>query len=74
MQPSPAEGLRNKDRYYNVFEKNHATGAFGFGSVTMGGGSTPSAEFDFSMDNSGTHLVFEEEIDPTNGGMQGPTR
>ncbi|GMN26339.1 hypothetical protein TIFTF001_001280 [Ficus carica] len=54
------EGLRNKDLYYNVFEKNHATGAFAFGSVTMGGGSTPSADFDFSMDNSGTHPVFEE--------------
>ncbi|GMN29454.1 hypothetical protein TIFTF001_049534 [Ficus carica] len=68
------EGLKNKDLYYNVFEKNHAAGAFAFGSVTMGGGSTPSADFDFSMDNSETHPVFEEEIDPTNGGMQGPTR
>ncbi|GMN54305.1 hypothetical protein TIFTF001_023436 [Ficus carica] len=68
------EGLRNKDMYYNVFEKNHDAGAFAFGSVTMGGGSTPSADFDFSVDNSRTHPVFEKEIDPTNGGMQGPTR
>nr|GMN22298.1 hypothetical protein TIFTF001_051195 [Ficus carica]GMN22320.1 hypothetical protein TIFTF001_051198 [Ficus carica] len=52
----------------------NGAGAFGFGSVTMGGGSTPSADFDFSMDNSGTHPVLEEEIDSTNGGRQGPTR
>ncbi|GMN44993.1 hypothetical protein TIFTF001_014191 [Ficus carica] len=62
------EGIRNKDLYYNVFEKSHAAGAFAFGSVTMGDGSTPSADFDLSMDNSGTHPVFEEEIDLTNGG------
>ncbi|GMN69843.1 hypothetical protein TIFTF001_038887 [Ficus carica] len=68
------EGLRNKELYYNVFEKNHAAGAFGFGSVMMGGGSTPYADFDFSMDNSGTHPVLEEEIDPINGGRQGPMR
>ncbi|GMN36199.1 hypothetical protein TIFTF001_005824 [Ficus carica] len=64
------EHLRNKDLYYNVFEKNHAAGAFGFGSITMGGDSTPSVEFDFSIDNSGTHPVLEEEIAPTNGGRK----
>ncbi|GMN57372.1 hypothetical protein TIFTF001_026492 [Ficus carica] len=26
------EGLRNKELYYNIFEKNHAAGASGFGS------------------------------------------
>ncbi|GMN72966.1 hypothetical protein TIFTF001_052103 [Ficus carica] len=40
----------------------------------MGGGSTPSVDFDFSIDNSGTHPVLEEEITPTNGGKQGNTR
>ncbi|GMN22609.1 hypothetical protein TIFTF001_050222 [Ficus carica] len=40
----------------------------------MGGGSTPSVDFDFSIDNSGTHPVLEEEITPTNGGRQGNTR
>ncbi|GMN68184.1 hypothetical protein TIFTF001_037241 [Ficus carica] len=29
------EGLRNKELYYNVFKKNHAAGASGFGSVIM---------------------------------------
>ncbi|GMN62844.1 hypothetical protein TIFTF001_031942 [Ficus carica] len=61
------EGLRNKELYYNIFEKNHAAGASGFGSVTMGGGSTPSFEFDFSMDQSGTHPVLEDEISPSIG-------
>ena len=57
-----------------MFEKNHAAGAFEFGSVTMGGDSTPSVDFDFSMENSGTHPVLEEEIEPTNSGRQGPMR
>ncbi|GMN65432.1 hypothetical protein TIFTF001_034497 [Ficus carica] len=56
------EGLRHKESYYNIFEKNHAAGASGFGSVTMGGGSTPSFEFDFSMDQSGTQPVMEDGI------------
>ena len=69
------EGLRNKELYYNVFEKNHAASASGFGSVTMGGGSQPSFEFDFSMDQSGTHPVCEEEMSPSIGGRrQGNTR
>ncbi|GMN32318.1 hypothetical protein TIFTF001_050799 [Ficus carica] len=68
------EGLRNTEFYFNVFEKNHAAGASGYGSVTMGGGSTPTVGFDFSIDNSGTHQVLEEEITPTNGGRQDNTR
>ncbi|GMN63614.1 hypothetical protein TIFTF001_032702 [Ficus carica] len=56
------EGLRHKELYYNIFEKNHAAGASGFGSVTMGGGSTPSFKFDFSMDQSGTQPVMEDGI------------
>ncbi|GMN73095.1 hypothetical protein TIFTF001_052123 [Ficus carica] len=56
------EGLRHKELYYNIFEQNHAAGASGFGSVTMGGGSTPSFEFDFSMDQSGTQPVMEDGI------------
>ncbi|GMN58104.1 hypothetical protein TIFTF001_027207 [Ficus carica] len=56
------EGLRHKEFYYNIFEKNHAAGASGFGSVTMGGGSTPSFEFDFSMDQSGTQPDMEDGI------------
>ncbi|GMN19766.1 hypothetical protein TIFTF001_045230 [Ficus carica] len=34
------EGLRNKELYYNVFKKNHAAGALGYGSVTMPADST----------------------------------
>ena len=68
------DGLRNKELYYNVFGKNHAACASGFGSVTMGGGSTPSVDFDFSIDNSGTHSFLEEEITPSNGGRQGNMR
>ncbi|GMN64830.1 hypothetical protein TIFTF001_033889 [Ficus carica] len=58
------EGLRNKELYYNIFKKNHAAVASGFESVTMGDGCTPSFDFDFSMDQSGTHPVLEEEMSP----------
>ncbi|GMN39956.1 hypothetical protein TIFTF001_009174 [Ficus carica] len=69
------EGLRNKELYYNIFDKNHAAGASAFGSVTMGGGSIPSFDFDFSMDQSVTHPVLDEEMSPSIGGrMQGNTR
>ncbi|GMN69451.1 hypothetical protein TIFTF001_038504 [Ficus carica] len=61
------EGLRNKELYYNVFKKNHAAGASGYGSVTMRGGSTPSFDFDFSMDQSKTHPVLKEELSPSIG-------
>ncbi|GMN61321.1 hypothetical protein TIFTF001_030409 [Ficus carica] len=63
------EGLHNKELYYNVFEKNHAADASGFGSITMRDGNTPYVEPKVSMDNSGTQLVLEEEITPTNGGQ-----
>ncbi|GMN28502.1 hypothetical protein TIFTF001_051671 [Ficus carica] len=61
------EGLRHKELYYNIFEKNHAAGASAFGSVTMGGGSSPSFEFDLSMGNSGTQPVMEDDISPSIG-------
>ncbi|GMN51751.1 hypothetical protein TIFTF001_020894 [Ficus carica] len=61
------EGLRNQELYYNIFEKNHAAGASGFGSVMMGGGSTPSFNFDFSMDQSETQPGLEEEISSSIG-------
>ncbi|GMN42640.1 hypothetical protein TIFTF001_011841 [Ficus carica] len=64
------EGLHNNELYYNVFEKNHAAGASGFGSVTMGGGSTPSFDFDFYMDQSRTQPVLEEEMSPSIGGRR----
>ncbi|GMN60655.1 hypothetical protein TIFTF001_029740 [Ficus carica] len=64
------EGLRNKELYCNIFEKNHAAGASGFGSVTMGGGSTPMFKFDFSMDQSGTYPVLEEDISPSIGAQR----
>ncbi|GMN30985.1 hypothetical protein TIFTF001_046468 [Ficus carica] len=35
---------------------------------------TPYVEPGFSMDNSGTHPVLEEELTLTNGGRQGNTR
>ncbi|GMN44928.1 hypothetical protein TIFTF001_014122 [Ficus carica] len=38
------EGLRNKELYYNIFEKNHAAGASGFGSS----GTHPVLEEDIS--------------------------
>ncbi|GMN72326.1 hypothetical protein TIFTF001_051989 [Ficus carica] len=61
------EGLRHKELYYNIFEKNHAAGASAFGSVTMGGGSSPSFEFDLSMGNSGTQPGMEDDISPSIG-------
>ncbi|GMN56124.1 hypothetical protein TIFTF001_025253 [Ficus carica] len=55
-------------------KRNHAAGASGSGSVTMGGGSTAVVDFDFSMDNFGTNPVLEEETTPTNGGRQANSR
>ncbi|GMN60444.1 hypothetical protein TIFTF001_029534 [Ficus carica] len=58
-------------------------GASGFGSVTMGDGSTPSFDFDFYMDfdfdfymdQSGTQPVLEQEMSPSIGGRRrGNTR
>ena len=61
------EGLGNKEFYYNVFEKNHAVGSSGFGSVTMQDDSTPYVEHEGSMDNSGTQPILEEDLTPTIG-------
>ncbi|GMN54656.1 hypothetical protein TIFTF001_023790 [Ficus carica] len=68
------EGLRNKELYYNVFEKNYATGASGFGSVTMRGGSNLYVEAEISMENSGTQPILDEELTLTNYGRQGVHR
>ena len=65
------EGLRNKELYYNVFEKNHATGASGFRSVTIRGGNNLYVETEISMDNSGNQPVLDEEPTSTNDGRQG---
>ncbi|GMN52105.1 hypothetical protein TIFTF001_021250 [Ficus carica] len=65
------EGLRNKELYYNVFKKNHAAGASGFGSVTIRDDSTPYVEHEGSMDNSGTRPVLEDELTLTTGERQG---
>ncbi|GMN68333.1 hypothetical protein TIFTF001_037389 [Ficus carica] len=59
------EGLRNKELYYNVFEKNHAAGASGYGSVTMPADSTPYGDVEASMDYSETRVDLEEDITPT---------
>ncbi|GMN61061.1 hypothetical protein TIFTF001_030153 [Ficus carica] len=68
------EGLHNKEFYYNVFKKNHAAGASGFGSVTMRDGSNPYVEAEISMDNSGTQPILDEELTPTNDRQQGVHR
>ncbi|GMN43243.1 hypothetical protein TIFTF001_012447 [Ficus carica] len=56
------EGLRTNELHYNVFEKNHAAGGSGFGSVTMRDDSTPYVDHEGSMDNSGTWPVLEEHL------------
>ncbi|GMN26514.1 hypothetical protein TIFTF001_044007 [Ficus carica] len=61
------EGLRNKELYYNVFEKNHAAGASGYGSVTMPDESLSYFDFEASMDNSVYRPVLEEDVTPTTG-------
>ncbi|GMN56296.1 hypothetical protein TIFTF001_025414 [Ficus carica] len=67
------EGLRHKELQYNVFEKTHAAGAYGYGSVTMGDGSNPSVHYDFNFANSETHPCLEEDVTPTAGGRQADT-
>ncbi|GMN19020.1 hypothetical protein TIFTF001_023964 [Ficus carica] len=47
------EGLRNKELYYNIFEKKHAAGASGYGSVSMPDDSPAPVDLDASQDNSG---------------------
>ncbi|GMN54873.1 hypothetical protein TIFTF001_023998 [Ficus carica] len=60
---SSVTGLPNKELYYNVFEKTHAAGASGYGSVTMGGDNT-YVDYDFNFDYSGTQTPFEEDPTP----------
>ncbi|GMN43467.1 hypothetical protein TIFTF001_012668 [Ficus carica] len=61
------EGLRNKELYYNMFEKNHVAGASGYGSVTMPADSTPYGDVEASMDYSETRVDLKEDITPTTG-------
>ncbi|GMN73109.1 hypothetical protein TIFTF001_052127 [Ficus carica] len=61
------EGLRNRELYCNVFEKNHAAGASGYGSVTMPADSTPYGDVEASMDYSETRVDFEEFLTPNTG-------
>ncbi|GMN26449.1 hypothetical protein TIFTF001_001306 [Ficus carica] len=61
------EGLRNNELYYNVFDKYHAAGASGYGSVTMPDESPSYFDFDASMDNSAYRPVLEEDVTPTTG-------
>ncbi|GMN28199.1 hypothetical protein TIFTF001_049443 [Ficus carica] len=56
------EGLRNKELYYNVFEKNHAAGASGYGSVTMPADSTLYGDNEGAMEYSGTRADLEEDL------------
>ncbi|GMN37787.1 hypothetical protein TIFTF001_007107 [Ficus carica] len=68
------EGLRHKELQYNVLEKTHAAGAYGYGSVTMGDGSNPSVDYDFNFVNSETHPCLEEDVTMTAGGRQADSR
>ncbi|GMN21140.1 hypothetical protein TIFTF001_050100 [Ficus carica] len=68
------EGLRHKELQYNVFEKTHAAGAYGYGSLTMGDGSNPSVDYEFNFANSETHPCLEEDLTPTAGGREADTR
>ncbi|GMN31281.1 hypothetical protein TIFTF001_049672 [Ficus carica] len=61
------EGLRHKELYFNIFDKNHAAGASAFGSVTMEGGSSLPFEFDLSMGHSGTQPLMEDDNSPSIG-------
>ncbi|GMN46400.1 hypothetical protein TIFTF001_015572 [Ficus carica] len=68
------EGLRHKELQYNVFEKMHAAGAYGYGSLTMGDDSNPSVDYEFNFANSETHPCLEEDLTPTAGGREADTR
>ena len=59
------EGLRHKELYYNVFDKNHAAGASGYGSVTMPDENASYYDFDASMDNSAYRPEIQEDFPPT---------
>ncbi|GMN33902.1 hypothetical protein TIFTF001_041969 [Ficus carica] len=64
----------NSVNLYNVFDKTHAAGAYGYGLVTMGDASNPSVDYDFNFANSETHPFLEEDVTPTAGGRQVDTR
>ncbi|GMN71257.1 hypothetical protein TIFTF001_055929, partial [Ficus carica] len=68
------EGLRHKELQYNVFEKTHAAGAYGYGSVTMGDRSSPSVDYEFNFANSETHPCLEKDLTPTGNGRHADTR
>ncbi|GMN54760.1 hypothetical protein TIFTF001_023884 [Ficus carica] len=61
------EGLRNKELYYSVFDKYHAAGASGYGSVTIPDENPLYFDFDASMDNSAYRPIFEDDGTPTTG-------
>ncbi|GMN61140.1 hypothetical protein TIFTF001_030218 [Ficus carica] len=61
------QGLRNKELYYNVFEKNHAVSASGYGSVTIQDDSTLYVGNEGSMNNSGTREDLKEDLTLTTG-------
>lgn len=67
-------GLRHKELYYNVCEKNHVVGAFGYGSVTMPDESNPYVEELLSMDNSDIERVPDEDLTSTNCGWDAGDR
>ncbi|GMN66231.1 hypothetical protein TIFTF001_035296 [Ficus carica] len=68
------EGLRHKELQYTVFEKTHAAGAYDYGSVTMGDGSSPSVDYEFNFANSETHPCLEEDLTSTGGGRHADMR
>ncbi|GMN52491.1 hypothetical protein TIFTF001_021640 [Ficus carica] len=61
------EGLRNKELYVKIFEKKHAAGASGYGSVSMPGDSTPYGDVEASMEEYGTQVGLEDDVTPTPG-------
>ncbi|GMN61239.1 hypothetical protein TIFTF001_030322 [Ficus carica] len=59
------EGLRNKELYYNIFEKKRAAGASGYGSISMPDDSPAPVDLDTSQDNSSIGPMTGD--DPTAG-------
>ena len=58
------EGLRHKELYYNIFEKTHAAGASGYGSVSMPDATPASVDLDGSEDYSGIGPVPGDDVPP----------
>ena len=50
-----------------MFEKNHAVGTSGYGSVTMPADSTPYGDVEASMDYSETPVDLKEDLTPNTG-------